>query len=100
MVSPATNGQTGEGSSLRVVKVSKDFPLPEHGGAAEARTLALDGVSVSVAAGELVSIIGPSGCGKSTLLRLIAGLTAVSAGEIVVDGMTPANARELMFFVF
>jgi ABC-type nitrate/sulfonate/bicarbonate transport system ATPase subunit len=82
MVSPVTNGKTGEGSSLRVLNVSKDFPLPEDGGSVETRTLALDGVSVSVAAGELVSIIGPSGCGKSTLLRLIAGLTVPSAGEL------------------
>src|SRR3954466_7128738 len=82
MVSPVTNGKTGEGSSLRVLNVSKDFPLPEDGGSVETRTLALDGVSVSVAAGELVSIIGPSGCGKSTLVRLIAGLTVPSAGEL------------------
>lgn len=60
----------------------------------------LDGIELTVARGEFVSFIGPSGCGKSTLLRLIAGLTETTAGSIVVDGMTPANARELMFFVF
>ena len=60
----------------------------------------LDGISLNVERGEFISFIGPSGCGKSTLLRLIAGLTDASAGELVVDGMTPANAREEMAFVF
>jgi NitT/TauT family transport system ATP-binding protein len=60
----------------------------------------LDGVDLVVERGEFVSFIGPSGCGKSTLLRLIAGLTPPTSGELIVDGMTPENARELMFFVF
>jgi NitT/TauT family transport system ATP-binding protein len=62
--------------------------------------LILDGISLAVGSGEFVSFIGPSGCGKSTLLRLIAGLTEATAGSINVAGMTPTNARELMFFVF
>jgi NitT/TauT family transport system ATP-binding protein len=57
-------------------------------------------ISLTVARGEFVSFIGPSGCGKSTLLRLIAGLTDATTGAITVEGMTPENARELMFFVF
>jgi len=60
----------------------------------------LSGLDLRVGRDEFVSFIGPSGCGKSTLLRMIAGLTAPSEGELVVDGMTPANARQLMFFVF
>lgn len=60
----------------------------------------LDGIDLSIGHGEFVSFIGPSGCGKSTLLRLVAGLTPITEGGIVVDGMTPENAREECFFVF
>jgi NitT/TauT family transport system ATP-binding protein len=48
-------------------------------------TAALDGVSLRLAAGELVGVVGPSGCGKSTLLRLAAGLLAPTRGEVSRD---------------
>jgi sn-glycerol 3-phosphate transport system ATP-binding protein len=44
------------------------------------------GVSCAVADGELVVVVGPSGCGKSTLLRMVAGLEAISAGTVAIDG--------------
>ncbi len=56
-------------------------------------TEALADVTLSIAAGELVSIIGPSGCGKSTLLRIIGDLAEPSAGEVSVRGKTPRQAR-------
>ena len=49
--------------------------------------VALDGVSLDVAKGEVVVVIGPSGSGKSTLLRCINRLEEFDAGEIVVDGI-------------
>jgi NitT/TauT family transport system ATP-binding protein len=57
-------------------------------------------LSVTIAAGEFVSIIGPSGCGKSTLLKLVAGLSPITSGSVSVDGMTPENAREILSFIF
>jgi len=86
-----------EGSSLRVVEVTKSFSSPDN---SESRTHALGGVSLSVAAGELVSLVGPSGCGKSTLLRLIAGLDSPDSGELWVGSeaiAAPSAERGLVF---
>jgi len=44
----------------------------------------IHGVSTDVADGEFIVIVGPSGCGKSTLLRMVAGLEAITSGEIVI----------------
>jgi NitT/TauT family transport system ATP-binding protein len=60
----------------------------------------LQQIDLSIAKGEFVSLIGPSGCGKSTLLKLISGLTSTSSGSILVDGMTPVNARETISYIF
>jgi ABC-type sugar transport system ATPase subunit len=49
-------------------------------------TRALDGVSVSAAPGEVLTLLGPSGCGKSTLLRIMAGLERATSGTIELDG--------------
>ena len=68
-------------SGVRVHEICKSFPVP---GALGTTRLALDGISFSIAAGELVSLVGPSGCGKSTLLRLIAGLDLQDSGELLV----------------
>jgi sn-glycerol 3-phosphate transport system ATP-binding protein len=44
----------------------------------------IHGVDIEVADGEFIVIVGPSGCGKSTLLRMVAGLEAITAGDIVI----------------
>jgi sn-glycerol 3-phosphate transport system ATP-binding protein len=51
----------------------------------------IHGVSIDVADGEFIVIVGPSGCGKSTLMRMVAGLEAVSTGDIQIDGRTVNN---------
>lgn len=53
---------------------------------AESRFTALENISLTVRAGEFLTIVGSSGCGKSTLLDLIAGLAAPTAGELFIDG--------------
>src|SRR5881394_4046027 len=51
----------------------------------------IHGISMDVADGEFVVIVGPSGCGKSTLLRMVAGLEAITAGEIVIGSRVVNN---------
>jgi sn-glycerol 3-phosphate transport system ATP-binding protein len=51
----------------------------------------IHGVSMNIADGEFIVILGPSGCGKSTLLRMVAGLEAISGGEIAVGGRVVNN---------
>jgi sulfonate transport system ATP-binding protein len=84
-----------DASSLTVVEVSKQFVSPDG-----ADVRALESVSLSVAAGELVTLVGPSGCGKSTLLRLLAGLESPTAGELWVGDeriAAPSADRGLVF---
>src|SRR6202521_4605371 len=86
-----------EASSLRIREIRKSFPAPDE---PLTRRPVLDGISFSLAAGELVSLIGPSGCGKSTLLRLIAGLDSADSGELLIgsDPITqPGAERGLVF---
>src|SRR4051794_28970394 len=74
--------------SLRVTGVRKAY----------GEVVALDGVELRAAAGELVAVVGPSGCGKSTLLSLVCGLEAPDAGTVAAppaalmpqrDGLLP-----------
>ena len=53
---------------------------------AEAETVAIERLDLSVAPGEFVAIVGPSGCGKSTVLSMIAGLLPPTAGSITLNG--------------
>ena len=55
---------------------------------------ALSHIDLDIEPGAFVSLIGPSGCGKTTLLRVIADLEQPTSGSILVNGMTPDEARK------
>lgn len=55
----------------------------------------LNGISFSVPAGQVVTILGPSGCGKSTLLRCLGGLLFPSSGVVTLGGQAPEQLRKV-----
>ena len=61
---------------------------------------AVDDVSLTVAAGELVCLVGPSGCGKTTLLRIAAGLEPLQQGRIVIDGCAVARQSKQWLAIY
>ena len=65
----------------------------------DAQVQAVSDVSLSIRAGEFVSIVGASGCGKTTLLRMIDGLIKPTSGSIVIDGrpVTGAGSAQVAF---
>ena len=79
---------------LKLDHIDKSFSRGGH------TSEVLQGITLTIDQGEFVSIIGHSGCGKSTLLNLIAGLTTVSAGAVLLEDKevnTPGPERAVVF---
>lgn len=76
---------TSTSTTPRPASMTRTLVLDDVTKAFPTGTVALEGVSLSVVAGEFVSVVGPSGCGKSTLLRLASGLDDASGGEVEVN---------------
>lgn len=81
---------------ISVDNVSKRFPLPDGKG----EFTVLDGVSLTVRAGEVVALLGRSGSGKSTLLRIMSGLIRPSQGAVCSNGVPLRGANPNLAMVF
>jgi len=85
---PATEPLSVPGTSVSLTGVARAYP------ARRGETVALEGLDLEVAEGEVLGVVGPSGCGKSTLLELVAGLQEPDAGSVEVAGARdPAGRR-------
>ncbi len=86
----ATEAETKTVERRRVVDIRKLSLTFET---ADGPVFALSDIDLQIDHAEFVSFIGPSGCGKTTLLRAIADLEQPTGGELVVNGVTPHEAR-------
>jgi oligopeptide transport system ATP-binding protein len=85
---------------LELDGVHRHFPIRNVWGWRTGWLRALDGVSLSVARGEILGVVGESGCGKSTLGKTIAGILPPSGGRVLLEGneigdLSPSAGRAL-----
>ncbi|MDP2725101.1 MAG: ATP-binding cassette domain-containing protein, partial [Syntrophales bacterium] len=58
------------------------------------RILAVNGINISVARGEIFGFIGPNGAGKTTTIRIMGGILAPTEGTVIIDGIDMAREPE------
>ena len=80
---PRPAGAVAEGEASRQASAIEMQGLHKRFGRA---TVALDGVDLTIEAGEFFTLLGPSGCGKTTLLRILAGLEEADDGRLAIGG--------------
>lgn len=79
---------------LELTELSKSFKSGSQ------RVQAVDGISLTINAGEFLAVQGPSGCGKSTLLLMVGGLLSPDSGQVLIEGTDPyalANDQRARF---
>ncbi|MDX6277640.1 MAG: NitT/TauT family transport system ATP-binding protein, partial [Nocardioidaceae bacterium] len=87
-------------SRIELRNVGQVFRVRDENDRALRDFVALDGLDLTIEAGEFLTIVGPSGCGKSTILDLISGLTNPSSGQVLADGTVitePGPGRSVVF---
>jgi len=87
------NRESHDLSAIELKAVRKSFGVVD----------VINGVDLTITAGEFCVFVGPSGCGKSTLLRMIAGLEDVTSGDVLIDGrlvnaIEPGDRKLAMVF--
>jgi ABC-type Fe3+/spermidine/putrescine transport system ATPase subunit len=80
---PSPDPAAGSPGALQLTSLTRRF----------GRVVALDGVDLTVTAGQFMVLLGPSGSGKTTLLRLVAGIDRASAGSIAIGNRVVADER-------
>jgi putative ABC transport system ATP-binding protein len=76
---------------MTIIKIEN---LTKKFGDGPTAVIALDHISVSVNAGEIVAVMGPSGCGKSTLLHLVGRLDKPTNGKIILEDLNIADISD------
>src|SRR5205814_2296874 len=84
--------------AIDIQGVRHEYEIERDG--ARHKLSAIAEASLTIKAGEFVSLVGPSGCGKTTLLNMVAGLIEVQQGRILLAGQPPRIGREDVAYMF
>ncbi|HUG21137.1 MAG TPA: nitrate ABC transporter ATP-binding protein [Albitalea sp.] len=90
----AEHAKLSDARFVEFSQVVKVYPTPRG------PQTVVDGFDLKMRKGEFVSVIGPSGCGKSTVLSMVAGLTDITEGGVILDGREIAGAAPDRGLVF
>jgi ABC-2 type transport system ATP-binding protein len=82
MAQTTTSSRTTTGAAIEIRGVRKAF----------GDVVAVDGVDLDVAPGEVIALLGPNGAGKTTTIEMLLGLRAPDAGQVLVFGQSPVGA--------